>query len=283
MGVRLREGSLIAPPGSRSGQPQDTLLLFRELLVSFDPLTLYRENRLGVNRARLTAPTIYACVDDDGKANWEALLPTTADSAAAKPLTVEVKSVLVREAHIVYENRRQALFIAADNLRLHARGTLTDVAVKLDVAAATALYDDQVYTSKLPLRLSTHLVCDTGYLHFRIDETALSVGVIDFDVAGTVQRDTSHRRVRVDVDFGLHASSLADLLAAIPPHIVDMKQMKVAGALDFSGRLDGYFGEAQWPLCTVSLQLKDGSMAGRRRPDKPFIQQAPSTAKPLSI
>ncbi|MDR0667764.1 MAG: hypothetical protein LBF90_03985 [Prevotellaceae bacterium] len=280
LGVRLQNGSLIAAPGHRPGQPQDTLLLFRELLVSFDPLALYRENRLVVNRARLSAPVVYACVDEEGKANWEALLPSspevvaTTDSSGAAPFTVEVKSVHIREAHIIYDDRRQALFIATDNLRLHARGTLTDVAVKLDIAAATVLYEDKAYTSKLPLSLSTHLVSDTNYLHFRLDKTALSVGIIDFDVHGTVQRDTANRRTRVAVDFGLHASSLADLLAAIPPHIVDIKQMTVAGALDFSGQLDGYFGEAQWPLCTVSLQLKDGSVAGRRRPDKPFIQLA---------
>ncbi|MDR0729718.1 MAG: hypothetical protein LBF19_06330 [Prevotellaceae bacterium] len=277
-GIRLQNGSLIAAAGSLSHQPQDTMLLFRDLTVSFNPLTLYRKNRLVIHRARLADPVVYVYVDEAGKANWDALLssdaPERTDSSDATPTVIEVKSIRIRNANIIYDNRRQALFVALDSLHLHAKGSPTDVALTLGIKAATVLYEDKTYSSQLPLTLLAHVESDTNYRQFQIDEAALSVGIVDFDIHGTVQRDTTGRQTKVAIDFGLHASSLADLLAAIPSHILDTKRLTASGALDFSGKIDGYLGEAQWPLCTVSLQLKDGTVAGRRHPDKPFIRQA---------
>jgi hypothetical protein len=278
-GIRLYNGSLIAAADSLPHQPQDTMLLFRDLTVSFNPLTLYRKNRLVIHRARIADPVVYVYVDEEGKTNWEALLPSSdtleqTDPSGATLTEVEVKSIRIRNANIIYDNRRQALFVALDSLHLHVKGSPTDVALTLGVKAATVLYEDKTYSSRLPLTLSAHVVSDTNYQQFQIDKTALSVGIVDFDIHGTLQRDTAGRRTKVAVDFGLHASSLSDLLAAIPPHILDTKRLTASGALDFSGKIDGYFGEAQWPLYTVSLQLKDGTVAGRRHPDKPFIRQA---------
>jgi hypothetical protein len=279
-GIRLLNGSVIARgEDRRPGQPQDTLLLFGELVVSFNPLTLYRERRLVVNRAQVVKPIVHVHVDESGRVNWEGLLPVSdetpevSDSSSIDRFSVDVKSIRIREGYVIYDNRQDSLFIAAERLGLHAKGSLTDVDVALGVGAATVLYGDKTYSAKLPLKLAAHVVSDTNYEQFRFEKTALSIGVVDFDIQGAVARDSVEGRMKVGVDFGLHASSLADLLTMIPDHVLDIKRLTASGAVDFSGKIEGCIGAEAWPRCTVSLRLNEGTVAGRKYPDKPFIER----------
>jgi hypothetical protein len=288
-GIRLRNGSVVvAAADSLPDGPQDTLLTFRDFSVSLNPLALYRKNQLIINHARLERPVVYAYVRPDGTANWE-IFPTddamdmappsdsttvapSSDSATALP-AITVKSVQIIDAGIVYDNRQTAFFLATDSLQLRAKGTLTDVHLALRVKAVTTLYEEQAYTSQLPLTLAAHVLSDSAYQQFLIEPSVLSIGIMDFDMKGAVQRDTSFLRTKVALDFGLHASSLADLMAALPAHLLDTKQLTASGALDFSGRVDGYFGAGEYPVCSVSLQLKDGAVIHKKHPEYPLIQK----------
>jgi hypothetical protein len=285
-GIRLKNGSVIARPDSLAAAcPQDTLLLFRDFVVSFNPLTLYKDNRLVVLHARLERPVIYAYVSPDGKANWNILpadstateaAPEAAPEAAGsggKPFSVEIKSIAITDANVVYDNRRQALFVATDRLRLSAKGTPTDVDLRLGVNAVTTFYENKTYTSKLPLTIAAHVISDESYQQFTMEKSSFSIGIMNFDIAASVMRDTANNRVKLDADFSLHASSLAELMEAIPAHILNVKQLSASGKLDFSGTINGYIGSGQSPLCNVSLQLQDGAVVNKKFPDKPLLQK----------
>jgi hypothetical protein len=273
-GIRLQNGSIITVHDSLSECPQDSLLRFDDCSISFNFLALYKENRLIINHARLERPDIYLYVSPTGKNNWD-ILPqgnSTADSTMQLP-DIKVKSIQITDANIIYDNRQQSLFVATDSMQLSAKGAPTDVDLSLKVQALTTLYEDKSYTSKLPFTLTTHLLSDKSYQRFNIEHSILSIGYMDFDLGGRVQRDTANNQFDIDVTFKLHASSFADLMNAIPKHILDIKEFDFAGSLDFLGIINGSLGANQYPVCAVSIQLKNGSIAAVQNPKNPILQK----------
>jgi hypothetical protein len=269
-GVRLRNGSIVTPHDTLSDCPQDTLLTFNDCSISFNPLILYDENRLIINSARLDRPSIYLYVNPEGKNNWDILSRdgSAADSTMNLP-EITVKSISVADAGIIYDDRLQSLFVATDSMQISAKGTPTDIDLSLKITALTTLYEDKSYTSKLPFALSTHVLCDKSYRRFDVEQSTLSIGFVDFDIAGTAQRDTAD--IDIAMKFQLHASSFAGLMNAIPEHVVDMSEFDFAGTLDFAGDINGVLGVDRYPAFAVSLQLKDGAVIDRKT-EKPLLR-----------
>jgi hypothetical protein len=272
-GIRLQNGSVVTAKDSLSTCPQDTLLNFNDCSISFNPLVLYKKKHLIINHARLERPVIYLYISPEGKNNWDVLLhdDSSADSTMKLP-DITVKRIRITDANIVYDDRQQLLFVATDSMQLNAKGTPTDVNLSLSVKALTTLYEEKSYTSKLPFTLTAHLLSDKSYQRFNIEHSILSIGFMDFDLEGTVQRDTTNSRTSVEVLFKLHASSFADLIGAIPKHILDIQDFGVSGSLDFSGSVNGYVGADQYPVCAVSLQLKDAAIVAKQNPENPILQ-----------
>lgn len=260
-GVRLRNGSVIIPNDSIFACPNDTLLKFDDCSISFNFLVLYKENRLIINHARVEHPVVYLYVNPEGKSNWD-ILPqsdSVADSAMQLP-EITVKRVRIANAGVIYDDRKQSLFVATDSMQLRAKGVPTDVYLSLEVKALTTLYEDKSYTSKLPFNLETHLSSDKSYQHFNIEKSTFSIGFVDFDIDGTVRRDTADSSADVDLKFKLHASSFADLMKAIPKHVLNISDFDFSGSLDFSGNVNGKLGANLYPACAVSLQLQKGAI-----------------------
>ena len=274
-GIRLRNGRVVTRASdSLAVQIYDTLLSFSNFVTSFNPVALYRSNRLIVRHAWLEQPVIYACIDSTGRANWN-ILPETVDSTTSGGAMPEitVKNIHISDGYIVYDNHREATFVAAEGLQLDLGGTLTDVNLKMGIAAASVFINGKSYSSRLPLSLAASVKSDGEYRHFSIEKSSVSAGFVDFDITGTVERDTCDNSLNMAVDFNLHAASLADLLDAVPEHLFDTRQFPAAGNLSFSGRIEGIAGKGRTPLCTASLQLQNGEVKNRKQPDKPLLQQ----------
>jgi hypothetical protein len=284
LGVRLKNGSIrvpvavdsaSAPDGTgESGGGMDTLLAFSEFAVSFNPVRFYRENRLVVRRARLTDPVVYARRDSSGAANWD-ILPDDDDSTSARPPLPEMNldRVGVFNARGVYDDRRESVFVAAGGLTFSLGGSLTDVKLNAKVDALTVFYGGEVYGARLPLNVSAHLKCDTGYRHFSIERSTVGAGFVNFGVEGTLDRGDGTDGVLADLKFSLASPSLADLLAAIPASVFDTKQWSATGRLKFAGKLEGRIGNGHSPSCFASLQLHGGSLRSPNRRDKALLRE----------
>jgi hypothetical protein len=272
-GIRLRNGSIISISDSLPDCPQDTLLKFNDCSVSFKPVALYRKNRLTVNHIRLDQPVIYAYASPEGKTNWD-ILPQSdsADSSTLKLPDISVHSISVTNADIVYDDRRQNLFVATDSLQISAKGTLTDLSLSLKVKAVTALYGDKSYASHLPFSLDAHLRSDSLYRHFELEKSGLSIGIMDFGLEGILERDTAGNVAKIDLGFNLHSS---DLISAIPGHILNDigRKYTIPGIFDFSGRISGYLGAGAYPACSVRMQLKDGAIIDNASPGEPLLKK----------
>jgi hypothetical protein len=271
-GIRLRNGSIINIADSLPDCPQDTLLKFNSCSVSFNPVALYRKNHLIVNHIRLERPLIYAYSSPEGKTNWD-ILPQddSTDSSRMKLPDVTVHGISITDADIVYDDRRQTLFVATDSLQLRAKGTLTDVSLSLKVKAVTAMYENQSYASLLPFSLRARLLSDSLYRRFELKKSVFSIGIMDFDLEGVLERDTVSG-AKIDLGFNLHSS---DLIKAIPGHILNNigKKYTVPGIFDFSGRVNGYLGAGAYPACSVTMRLKDGAIIDNRFPEKSLLQK----------
>ena len=283
-GVRLHNGCVSVPDvadkaceaegGDVRHARSDTLLTFSDFVVSFNPITFYRENRLVIRHARLTNPVVYARRDSAGMANWD-ILPDTDDSTSTQtPLPeIDLKRIGIVNARIVYDDHRESVFAAADGLNLRLGGSLTDVDMSAKVDALTVFYDGKVYGSRLPLNMSMRLKSDADYHHFTVERSTFGAGFVNFDIGGTVERGDEDGVFLTNLDFKLAASSLADLIAAIPAHVFDTKQWSATGKVKFAGKLTGKLGNGHSPSCVVSLQLRDGSLKSPNQRDKPLLKQ----------
>ncbi|MDR1369530.1 MAG: hypothetical protein LBJ72_05315 [Dysgonamonadaceae bacterium] len=285
LGVRFQDGSIVKKMNIGEDSTylglSDTLISFHSFTASFDPVEFLFNKKLIINKLSLDHPDIYAFVDPDGVANWDIMKSEsdsdTITSGFQRP-QLDVKDISIIGADIIYEDLSSDVFIKVDNLQLKLSGNMsedsTGLDLKLGMEALTSHYGEQLLSDRLPLDIEARLKNNRIEHRLSIEQAQFSVGVLSFDAEGIIQRDEKTRLGQVDMDFRLSASSLSELLSAVPDHISDVKNKLITtGKIESQGSLKGFLGNGNYPVLEMSVNLKDGSLRSAKYKDKSGLKK----------
>lgn len=268
-GLRLTDGTLVSElfPDSVA---RDSLLSFRECVVTVDPLAYLRDNQISIHNILLADASVYAFRNKDGQNNWDIMKVVTDTVLVEKETTpstfdssIDIKNIELKNANIIFDDRSTDLYARVDdaNLRLKASLTKGKSALSLTFSNKNLLFWQQgeLLVNQVATSIQTDILIDRQTFTYELKNTELTVNGIRLDADGTFVRDTTAKTIAMDVRYGLHTPSVETVLGLIPESVMKKRKVTAKGEVAVSGEVKGIYGEKQLPAVSLKIEIKEAS------------------------
>lgn len=274
LGVRLTNGRLIShqaeDPAAHETEwtiPSDSLLSFHRAVVVFNPTDYLFGGKITITKILLETPRFYGYVNKEGRANWEIYesAPDTLAETARKPLPpIDLRQVRITNGHFIYNDQSQDLYTEVKDFFLHLDGSLTqgENLLDLETSISSLLFRSPAYTlsNKLALKLKSRLQISNHYKTVALQGAELMINRLPFTAEGAVSAHPETQRLAIDMEMGLKAADLNDLLKFIPDaYFRDRDKTAAKGSILLKGHIRGELGDSIVPTVNLCCQIKDGA------------------------
>lgn len=229
-GLKVKNGSLVSKAlNDSSWCKTDSLLSFKECVLTVNPIAYLTENRIVVHNLSLEEVAVYAYRNKIGKANWEVTRASVdtipADTASTDfNSEIDIRNIELKHANLVFDDRNTDIYSRIDDANLKLRLSLTKgvstLGLKFDNKNILFWQQGELLVNKIATSLRTDIMVDRQTAVWKLKDTELDVNGIRLDVNGAFRRDTVAKTIGMDLEYGLHAPSMETVLRMIPKSYV---------------------------------------------------------------
>ena len=268
-GLKVKNGSLVSKAlNDSSWCKTDSLLSFKECVLTVNPIAYLTENRIVVHNLSLEEVAVYAYRNKAGKANWE-VTRASADTIPADTAStdfnseIDIRNIELKHANLVIDDRKTDIYSRIDDANLKLRLSLTKgistLGLKFDNKNILFWQQGELLVNKIATSLRTDIMVDRQTAVWKLKDTELDVNGIRLDVNGTFRRDTVAKTIGMDLEYGLHAPSMETVLRMIPKSYVKDTKVSAKGEVTVSGRVRGVYGDKKLPAVSLKIGIKEAS------------------------
>lgn len=268
-GLKVKNGSLVSKAlNDSSWCKTDSLLSFKECVLTVNPIAYLTENRIVVHNLSLEEVAVYAYRNKTGKANWE-VTRASADTIPADTAStdfnseIDIRNIELKHANLVFDDRNTDIYSRIDDANLKLRLSLTKgistLGLKFDNKNILFWQQGELLVNKIATSLRTDIMVDRQTAVWKLKDTELDVNGIRLDVNGTFRRDTVAKTIGMDLEYGLHAPSMETVLRMIPKSYVKDTKVSAKGEVTVSGRVRGVYGDKKLPAVSLKIGIKEAS------------------------
>lgn len=268
-GLKVKNGSLVSKAlNDSSWCKTDSLLSFKECVLTVNPIAYLTENRIVVHNLSLEEVAVYAYRNKTGKANWEVTRASVdtipADTASTDfNSEIDIRNIELKHANLVFDDRNTDIYSRIDDANLKLRLSLTKgistLGLKFDNKNILFWQQGELLVNKIATSLRTDIMVDRQTAVWKLKDTELDVNGIRLDVNGAFRRDTVAKTIGMDLEYGLHAPSMETVLRMIPKSYVKDTKVSAKGEVTVSGRVRGVYGDKKLPAVSLKIGIKEVS------------------------
>lgn len=268
-GLKVKNGSLVSKALNDSSWCKiDSLLSFKECVLTVNPIAYLTENRIVVHNLSLEEVAVYAYRNKTGKANWEVTRASVdtipADTASTDfNSEIDIRNIELKHANLVFDDRNTDIYSRIDDANLKLRLSLTKgvstLGLKFDNKNILFWQQGELLVNKIATSLRTDIMVDRQTAVWKLKDTELDVNGIRLDVNGAFRRDTVAKTIGMDLEYGLHAPSMETVLRMIPKSYVKDSKVSAKGEVTVSGRVRGVYGDKKLPAVSLKIGIKEAS------------------------
>ena len=268
-GLKVKNGSLVSKAlNDSSWCKTDSLLSFKECVLTVNPIAYLTENRIVVHNLSLEEVAVYAYRNKTGKANWEVTRASVdtipADTASTDfNSEIDIRNIELKHANLVFDDRNTDIYSRIDDANLKLRLSLTKgvstLGLKFDNKNILFWQQGELLVNKIATSLRTDIMVDRQTAVWKLKDTVLDVNGIRLDVNGAFRRDTVAKTIGMDLEYGLHAPSMETVLRMIPKSYVKDSKVSAKGEVTVSGRVRGVYGDKKLPAVSLKIGIKEAS------------------------
>lgn len=268
-GLKVKNGSLVSKAlNDSSWCKTDSLLSFKECVLTVNPIAYLTENRIVVHNLSLEEVAVYAYRNKTGKANWEVTRASVdtipADTASTDfNSEIDIRNIELKHANLVFDDRNTDIYSRIDDANLKLRLSLTKgistLGLKFDNKNILFWQQGELLVNKIATSLRTDIMVDRQTAVWKLKDTELDVNGIRLDVNGAFRRDTVAKTIGMDLEYGLHAPSMETVLRMIPKSYVKDSKVSAKGEVTVSGRVRGVYGGKKLPAVSLKIGIKEAS------------------------
>lgn len=268
-GLKVKNGSLVSKAlNDSSWCKTDSLLSFKECVLTVNPIAYLTENRIVVHNLSLEEVAVYAYRNKTGKANWEVTRASVdtipADTASTDfNSEIDIRNIELKHANLVFDDRNTDIYSRIDDANLKLRLSLTKgistLGLKFDNKNILFWQQGELLVNKIATSLRTDIMVDKQTAVWKLKDTELDVNGIRLDVNGAFRRDTVAKTIGMDLEYGLHAPSMETVLRMIPKSYVKDTKVSAKGEVTVSGRVRGVYGDKKLPAVSLKIGIKEAS------------------------
>ena len=268
-GLRVKEGALVSKAlNDTNWVKTDSLLSFKECILTVDPLAYVLHNKITVYNLSLEEASVYAFRNKEGIANWD-VMKASADTVPADTTQMKLKSevdirnIELKHLNLVFDDRDTRVYSRIDdaNLKLHLSLTkgISELGLKFDNKNILFWQDGELLVNKIATSLKTDVSVDRRTRLWTLKNTSLNLNGIELAVAGTLHRDTVAKTVGINLTYGLDAPSMETVLAMIPKAYIKDHKVSAKGHVNVSGEVKGVYGDKKLPAVSLKIAIKEAS------------------------
>ena len=271
-GLKVDDGFLVSKVLNDSlPQKTDSLLAFKECVLTVNPLDYFLKNKISVYNLSLKNVAVYAYRNKAGKANWE-IVKTSSDTLAVEKDTisqnkfdseVDIRQVELEHANLIFDDRNTEVYSRIDDVDLRLKLALTkgvsSLGVEFENKNILFWQQGELLINKVAASLQTDIEIDRSTALWTLKNTGLTINGIRLDVNGELKRDTVTKMVGVNLKYGLHAPSMETVMNMIPEAYVKRGQISAKGEVKVDGTLEGNYGNKQLPAVSLNIKINDAS------------------------
>lgn len=268
-GLKVKNGSLVSKAlNDSSWCKTDSLLSFKECVLTVNPIAYLTENRIVVHNLSLEEVAVYAYRNKTGKANWEVTRASVdtipADTASTDfNSEIDIRNIELKHANLVFDDRNTDIYSRIDDANLKLRLSLTKgistLGLKFDNKNILFWQQGELLVNKIATSLRTDIMVDRQTAVWKLKDTELDVNGIRLDVNGAFRQDTVAKTIGMDLEYGLHAPSMETVLRMIPKSYVKDSKVSAKGEVTVSGRVRGVYGDKKLPAVSLKIGIKEAS------------------------
>ena len=268
-GLKVKNGSLVSKAlNDSSWCKTDSLLSFKECVLTVNPIAYLTENRIVVHNLSLEEVAVYAYRNKTGKANWEVTRASVdtipADTASTDfNSEIDIRNIELKHANLVFDDRNTDIYSRIDDANLKLRLSLTKgistLGLKFDNKNILFWQQGELLVNKIATSLRADIMVDRQTAVWKLKDTELDVNGIRLDVNGAFRRDTVAKTIGMDLEYGLHAPSMETVLRMIPKSYVKDSKVSAKGEVTVSGRVRGVYGDKKLPAVSLKIGIKEAS------------------------
>ena len=255
------DGLLLINP--KEGAQNDTVVAARHFVATVDVKEFLDHNNLHVHELLLDDAQVNFFIAEDGTTNLSDVFVSTPDTtvdttAFALPFdALRVDGLRIKANAITFVDNKDTIQASLGETELSAKAeSWDDMLIALDAQDVCATLQGETYADNLHLELIAPLAMNLDSMHFAFDGARLAVNDFDIRLEGKVALNED-----IDLDVALSTGEwqIKELLALVPASFTSsLKDIDVDGKIQLDATVKGTYSDAQMPLVTAQLNLKNG-------------------------
>ncbi len=254
----------------------DTLAYIGELNIVIDLFSLFGGGTYQIRNVVLDDPYIQLLVDSAGKANWDIVKETEADTAStsASPFKVALQQYAIHNGRLVFSDSSTGFYLEARGLDHSGKGDFTqdvfDLKTQSHAKALTIAYSGVPYLSKIATDIDADININVPKSKYTFSQSTLRLNGLTIGADGWVALPDSDD-IAMDLSFSAQEADFKNFLSLIPAiYQKNFDELKASGKMMFSGFVKGVYNTQRIPAFGLQLAVSDGMF------------QYPSVPEPLS-
>lgn len=219
---------------------------------------------ISIKKIALENPLIQIIYLPSGKANYD-IAPvdttTTVDTTTSAPLDINLESIDIENARIVYNDMSMPMMMAMRGFNFEGSGSYSgDVFTLGSKIASKGLdfsFDGSTFLSNVNTRVESEIAMDLNTFRFTINSLEGALNELPLTADGFIQ--INDENMEFDFNTAVKSSEFKSFLSIIPGCFTpDFGDVKTSGKLGFSASLKGIMDDNSMPNTKVDLTIENG-------------------------
>lgn len=229
-------------------------------------------DQIKVKGISLIKPVINIKVNEDGKANYDIVIPS-ADTVEVpeeqEDFSFGIEHWEIVDGDVSYDDRTLPYLLTVKGLNHTGSGDFTqdvfDLRTHTVADTVSTSFDGVEYLTNKRAEIDATVTISEEYSKYAFKENALKVNDFAMSFDGWVKMN--EKDIDLDLTFKSPENSFKSLLSLVPGmYSKDFKNIDTKGDLAFSGAVKGKYAEKQMPAFNLNLLVKDAMF---KYPDLP--------------
>lgn len=250
--INIENGKIRVPLPEKSDSVSDILnVTFKEAYGTIELMTLLQSRILCIEDIFIEQPDLYMVLGQ----KFPPLLKKKSEKDKKNKIKFKVNQINVSDAKVRFRHLKKNIGAEADHVSLLVKGNLASSAPTITVDASCAsvsgIGDADLFGQKVSLSVSGHCDVKNKFNELYLKDTRLTLDLFPFEIRGSLQNLHKGGTPYVDLQLGLQASSLKELLGFIPEKYLPGKNAySIVGNASLKGRIKGKLkgGFPDWRL-----------------------------------
>lgn len=243
----------------------DTLAFISELKTDINIKSVIAGDKYQINSIIIERPRIQAKVLPNGKANWDIAKPSTdttgKSSSEPSKFAMDLDEFKIKEAYIVYDDRKGAMYGKLENFNYDMNGDFTQnnfvMNNLIEIAKTTFKMGGVSYLSEVKMRLKADLDMDMPKMKFAFKENEFSLNNLQLGFDGFIEMPDTN--IKMDITFKTKQADFKSILSLIPAVFSkDFAGLQASGKLALDGFAKGIYNASSLPAFAVNLGIDNG-------------------------